>query len=439
MTAEIAILNRNAVALAADSAVTIRNPQGLKIYDTANKLFTLSKFRPVGVMVFGNADLMEVPWETIIKTYRAELGARSFKRLEDYAADFLNFFQRENTLFPRELQESHASFYLQRHLEAVKEEIKAGVDERIKTRGAIAESDVAQVVRELVTPILTSIETIEYLPCFSAAEERACLQGYNEIIEKVIADVFQELPIDVGEMKRFCEGLLCKRISNDGASGVVIAGFGEDDVFPSLLAYECELIVGNRMRYSQINQAKITVVGDAKSNASIIPFAQREMVNRFMEGIDPTYKGQIQDYLVQLLVQGYPDVILKAIGNKISEDEGNELKEQLRQLGERLSSDFSSVSGQFRNDNYISPILNTVAVLPKDELAAMAESLVNLTSFKRRVTSAEQDTVGGPIDVAVISKGDGFVWIKRKHYFDRDLNHNFFANYYRKDEVTEDD
>ena len=34
----------------------------------------------------------------------------------------------------------------------------------------------------------------------------------------------------------------------------------------------------------------------------------------------------------------------------------------------------------------------------------MAESLVNLTSFKRRVTM-DAETVGGPIDVAVISKG----------------------------------
>jgi hypothetical protein len=70
-----------------------------------------------------------------------------------------------------------------------------------------------------------------------------------------------------------------------------------------------------------------------------------------------------------------------------------------------------------------------VANLPKEELAGMAESLVSLTSFKRRV-SHDPETVGGPIDVAVISKGDGFIWIKEKHYFDLALNHQFFANYY---------
>jgi hypothetical protein len=56
----------------------------------------------------------------------------------------------------------------------------------------------------------------------------------------------------------------------------------------------------------------------------------------------------------------------------------------------------------------------------------MAEALVSLTSLKRRVTT-DAETVGGPTDVALISKGDGFIWIKRKHYFSSELNHDFFT------------
>ncbi len=36
------------------------------------------------------------------------------------------------------------------------------------------------------------------------------------------------------------------------------------------------------------------------------------------------------------------------------------------------------------------------------------------------------DYVGGPVDVTVKTKGDGFVWIKRKHYFSADINHHYF-------------
>ena len=32
------------------------------------------------------------------------------------------------------------------------------------------------------------------------------------------------------------------------------------------------------------------------------------------------------------------------------------------------------------------------------------------------------DTVGGPVEVAAITKHEGFKWIARKHYFSRGLN-----------------
>jgi hypothetical protein len=71
------------------------------------------------------------------------------------------------------------------------------------------------------------------------------------------------------------------------------------------------------------------------------------------------------------------------------------------------------------------PIINVVTALPKSELASLAESLVNLTSLKKRV-SMQSETVGGPVDVAIISKADGFVWIKRKLYFSPELNQERF-------------
>ena len=61
----------------------------------------------------------------------------------------------------------------------------------------------------------------------------------------------------------------------------------------------------------------------------------------------------------------------------------------------------------------------------------MAESLVNLTCLRKKI-SMDDETVGGPIDVAVISKGDGLIWIKRKHYFQLDYNKHFFTNYFDK-------
>jgi hypothetical protein len=100
MTAEIAIMNKTAIALAADSAVTIEQEKGQKIFNTVNKLFTLSKYHPVGIMIYGNANFMDVPWESITKIYRAQLGKNRFSRLQEYAEDFISFLTENTLLFP---------------------------------------------------------------------------------------------------------------------------------------------------------------------------------------------------------------------------------------------------------------------------------------------------------------------------------------------------
>jgi hypothetical protein len=66
--------------------------------------------------------------------------------------------------------------------------------------------------------------------------------------------------------------------------------------------------------------------------------------------------------------------------------------------------------GLYSQRKFWRPIIEMVAMLPKDELPALAEALVSLTSIKRHF-SHDLETVGGPIDVALITKGDGFVWI----------------------------
>jgi len=61
MTAEIAIINRSAVTLAADSAVTLTVRGVEKTYNAADKLFEISDTAPIGVMIYNNLDFMGVP------------------------------------------------------------------------------------------------------------------------------------------------------------------------------------------------------------------------------------------------------------------------------------------------------------------------------------------------------------------------------------------
>ena len=97
MSAGICIMNKNAIALAADSAVTIG--QHLAIHNSANKLFSLSRRAAVGVIIYSNAELMCIPVEIILKQYKSELRDKVFLTLEDYVTDFLGFLITKKDLF----------------------------------------------------------------------------------------------------------------------------------------------------------------------------------------------------------------------------------------------------------------------------------------------------------------------------------------------------
>ena len=97
MSAGICIMNKNAIALAADSAVTIG--QHLAIHNSANKLFALSKVASIGVIIYSNAELMGIPMELIIKQYKSELRNKVFPNLSDYVTDFLQFLILKSNLF----------------------------------------------------------------------------------------------------------------------------------------------------------------------------------------------------------------------------------------------------------------------------------------------------------------------------------------------------
>src|SRR5215211_4198617 len=109
MTAEIALLNKNAVALAADSAVTVSGSSGNKIYNAANKVFALSKWHPIGIMVYGNAEFMGVPWETIVKVYRQEIGKQAFPKVQAAYDDFVRFLGSNAVMFGDAAQRDHVT------------------------------------------------------------------------------------------------------------------------------------------------------------------------------------------------------------------------------------------------------------------------------------------------------------------------------------------
>jgi hypothetical protein len=433
MTAEIAILNKNGIALAADSAVTLRNPDSQKVYNTANKLFMLSKFHPVGIMVYGSADLMGVPWETVIKMYRSELGPTNFDSLMEFAEHFIEFLDANRLLFPAALQESEFAAMCLWVLSQVQKRIDSAVQSGIAAQGGIDDERVTQIVGAIANEDHQSWVNCRRLDCFPNGFEDQLMAKYEGTLRGVIAGVFQQLPIDQvrDKLLQICAFRVTKEWWSLKSGGIVIAGFGRNEFLPVLHSFTVESITNDRLKHDR-NPNLSNDMGESRS-AVIIPFAQAEIVYRFIRGIDPDYKRELTNFLKNLLTVEYPEKIVADFRERTTEQQQRDVQAELIRIGRTIIGQFDDTWSAWEHRKFVGPVIDIVADLPKDDLAAMAESLVNLTSFKRRIT-AEAETVGGPIDVAVISKGDGFVWIKRKHYFQKDLNPAFFANYYRRND-----
>lgn len=427
MTAEIAILNREGVALAADSAVTLGGDTGgrPKIFTSANKIHALSLHEPVGIMVYGAADLMRVPWETIIKTYRAELGRTAFPHLRQQTEHFLAWLAADRRLFPNEIQEGFVGGSVISYLGGVLAEIKGEVESQIHDAGEVTRANVQNTVREVIGRHHSQWSAAPVLPSAPPNHAAALRRRYGKVIDATIQEVFENLPLadrQRSQLRELAIMLLTRRpedLTFSATSGVVIAGFGRDDVFPCLEHIETDGIAGDVLKHFQVGRSEIT----HEDVAVVAPFAQQEMVHEFMRGLSPVYQLAFNEVLEDLL-QKYPERVLDGVAGvpaTVKRDVAKKVEDVAPKMMAAAREHFENLT----RAQFVDPVIDVVASLPKDELAAMAEALVNLTSFKRRISMADE-TVGGPIDVAVISKGDGFIWIRRKQYFDPALNARYF-------------
>jgi len=148
------------------------------------------------------------------------------------------------------------------------------------------------------------------------------------------------------------------------------------------------------------------------------------VINTILSGVDPVLEDVYLENF-RLFFTKYNEEILTALGSS-----NPDLSKKIKEFDTMdLLKGYQKKNQETKMTNYIKPLMNAVSTLSKADLAEMAESLIYLTYLKRRITFAEE-SVGGPVDVAIISKGDGFVWIKRKLYFKPELNQQFLDNYF---------
>jgi hypothetical protein len=336
--------------------------------------------------------------------------------------------------------------------ERIKEVIERSLAERVKRAIDAGQSaDSPDWIATLIASIYDEVID-EYVETITALNDATFLGGPPRIDDSIIAiinDIAKNVVTGVHDehLPKLCrlgEFILRKEIMSDSITGIVVAGFGREELFPTLISYEIDGMVGNSLKVVRTNfididrgEKKDGAEG-VKRRATVIPFAQKEMVERFLYGLDE----KVQEDIAKFCESTIPAIGKKLLGGLQFESDSDlkEIETILKKAQDVFLVGLTQAGfGTLRNRSR-SQIEDMVEFMPKPELAEMAEALVNLTSIKRRV-SRGMETVGGPVDVAIISQSEGFVWVKRKHYFPADRNPRYFeriAARFRQPEVYDD-
>lgn len=428
MTAVIGILNKNAVAIAADSAVTVSGSNGRKIYNTANKIFTLSKFHPVSIIIYNSANFITTPWEIIIKIYRNELNEKSFLNLKDYSDDFFKFLKKKNFFNTAEtINHSIQSLLYHTFDELSDFAMQKAIDENddLVTRSEDERTDIyINNILEIIEYKIQEIKSEEKLSDFKSLTKKS----FDLIVQKDLLEIIEtEFPhLNTKTIRVKFSALMYHYIRSKHFrgqwTGLVFAGYGDEEIYPTTISTKISDVFDNRIRFYTEHVEKI----DDGNNGSIMPFAQRDVIDTLISGISPDINEPLFSTLNNFL-NGYNEHLIRLL-----ESEHPKLAKEIKGIDvDDICSRFMDEIDNVKEIKHIRPTVNTVSVLSKEDLAEMAESLIYLTYLKRRISS-DEESVGGPVDVAIISKGDGFIWIKRKHYFEENNNPHFIKNYFRK-------
>lgn len=421
MTAIVGTLNKRGIAIAADSAATYSTSAMNKITNNANKIFELSKKHPVGIAIYNNLDFHGIPWEVIFKTYRdVHLRERSFPMLKEYAEDFWTYLH-SFVLTKVSIEDQKAQIAYLAH--QLKEESIATAKDNLKLKKL--DFDSTSLFNEIIQ-FLTKLSVDYKLHSRTSEFNSYEISQFQDYASEVIDSILSDLTQDSACPKTFRETFLSTLFSIITAdtivylsqTGLVFWGYGEEELFPSYYHYEVSLAFDNKIKYVELSNYEVS----NQKNACVAPFAQTDVANTVVRGIDQKLRDTINNNLQNAFNDfrnNIVDVLFKASAPET-------LLDALRNIDiSNQTTPFISFLNDYIQKNYIDKLLNTVAFLSKEDLADMAESLVRMTCLKRHITT-DEESVGGPVDVAVITKGDGFIWIKRKHYFDRELNPHYF-------------
>ena len=236
-------MNRIGVALAADSAITA----GRKVHDSADKLFELSPSKPIAVMIYGSAMFARVPWDTIVATNPDRFLEQEHAKTEDYADNFLQHIDG----LAGELWQDAIGDYIASLAIWELENLNIAAYNRYHDSERLDHS-LDTIVSDCIQDRIHAIGEMpdEWRVTDASTAEALvgeCIQDWEQFVENNLHERPPVSDVAIWDEARQIIVESLQVIKNWRlTTGVVIAGFGSEEIFPSLFHYLVDGAINGR-------------------------------------------------------------------------------------------------------------------------------------------------------------------------------------------------
>lgn len=413
MTAIVGILNKQAAVMAADSAVTITHGDTRRIYNNSRKIFKLSDKQPVGLMIYENMEFMGVPLDVVIGHYCEKNQDFEAKDLKGYADHFMEFLGNEPLFQSEDQQDSYLLGEIVDYYYRIQSDANDRIQEVMKAHEGheYTDDEVAELYRAMIPQVMADFmgnsEKVLF-PTYTFSRFRKYAKTrIDELMEHCEQD---GLPAD---MRSEWEQGIYNYLIKDGFfnwSGLVFVGYGTDNLFPAKASIIVSGIFDGNLRFFY-KEDDLDRIG-FNNEAVISPYAQTDVMLTVMKGIAPAVLEKVSES-ASLAIDLTREKIAESMKSS-GIDEDTIAKVLDIDTGEILDKHKEAID-DFIGKEYVVSLLDTVESFGVEDMANMAESLISITSLQRHFTSAEE-SVGGPVEVAVITRDRGFVWLKHRDW-----------------------
>lgn len=432
MTAVVGLMNKRGVAIAADSAVTRTHSHAgrtkQKCTNNGNKMLRMSNVVPVSVMLTGNGAFIWNQWDIVIRQYRRDRGNICHATVEACVHDFFEYIAHNDIFW----NEQHMKTWIKGNMSWL---INTANDyipwetKITKNDGTFAKPKgyYNAFIKELKDrqkcfkkdgkcPQFKDY-TLEQFKQYSKTYIDECFEGFIKDENEPFKTSFPKDFLD--SLKEELEITLLERLTtrweSEDSATLVFSGFGNEQEYPSLVSVNICEGFDHRVNY-HIRPEDIICISE-ENPVAFCPFAQADVTNSIIRGQHKSWLGSI----MKNTQNKYQNAAENLFNKKFQEQDF----EFLQMLAEVEYDDLI-----VRYNKNIIRLLDknqrewekTLENYDMKSMASLAQSLIELTGF-HRILTFEQEGVGGPVDVAVITKNDGFTWLNRKSwYHHKDVN-----------------